>query len=660
MAFASLTIDLNARLAKFETDLGRVAHLAERHAQQMERAFARVGGALAALGVGISLGALGAGIKNLVGSAAALDDLAEKTGASVEELSKLEQVARIGGHSMEIAETFLIKLNKALHQTGEEGKGARTALAAIGLKADELRTLDPAEAMRRIAVELTKFADSGGKSAAILELTGKSAAQALPFLKDLATEQGIATRVTAEQATQAEELQKSLARLGNQIHGLGQALGLGLVPGFIKFLDMMREGHRLSIDFGTALGQSLSLREPGERIKALNLLLDEAMKKRAEFLAKTGVLPSSAAGRGSDQEIDFLKRRIEFFKFAQRQEALALTEGARGRLDSRDLGPKILPALDFKSAGTEKKTAAQQLIDQLERDIAKLDDLGSKFIEVSARIKQGEFPELSEKEKQSMLDLAARIDVIKDLTKQEKERAEGLEKLGEEISKRGNDEIAKRVEIRKGIIDLLDPIDRYRQKLIEVEEALKQGDITPAMAAAALLHWNEQIEAAQGLDKKVEETFGRMTEFAIQAAHNMESAMADGFFDLMQGKFDNLGDRFKTTIDRMVANLLSSQLLEFLLGDFGKTKNGSVVGTIGGVVGDLIKKLPSFDAGTPFVPRTTLAMVHQGERIVPAAQNRVGGGNTYINMTVVTQDANSFRASDRQITDQLRRVMRGR
>jgi hypothetical protein len=35
--------------------------------------------------------------------------------------------------------------------------------------------------------------------------------------------------------------------------------------------------------------------------------------------------------------------------------------------------------------------------------------------------------------------------------------------------------------------------------------------------------------------------------------------------------------------------------------------------------------LPFFDAGTPFVPRDTLAFIHRGEAVVPAAQNRRGG-----------------------------------
>ncbi|WP_313919882.1 hypothetical protein, partial [Tahibacter sp.] len=48
--------------------------------------------------------------------------------------------------------------------------------------------------------------------------------------------------------------------------------------------------------------------------------------------------------------------------------------------------------------------------------------------------------------------------------------------------------------------------------------------------------------------------------------------------------------------------------------------------------GDIGADLQSFAVGTDYVPRDMIAQIHQGERIVPAAQNH--GGSQPIHITV--------------------------
>lgn len=49
--------------------------------------------------------------------------------------------------------------------------------------------------------------------------------------------------------------------------------------------------------------------------------------------------------------------------------------------------------------------------------------------------------------------------------------------------------------------------------------------------------------------------------------------------------------------------------------------------------GEIIKGLiPKFDVGTDYVPRDMVAMVHKGEAIIPASENRRGGGGQTINI----------------------------
>src|SRR3990167_1711130 len=175
MSLAALVVELSANTAKFQSDMGKAVHMAERGAFAIKSAFA-------ALGIGLGVAAILNFSKSVVSAAAALDDMSEKTGATVEELSRLEQVARIGGHQMETVEMSLVRLSKAINGTEEDSKGAGKALAALGLSADTLRNQDTAVAMRAIAIELNKFADGSGKTALAMDLLGKSGAQALPFL----------------------------------------------------------------------------------------------------------------------------------------------------------------------------------------------------------------------------------------------------------------------------------------------------------------------------------------------------------------------------------------------------------------------------------------------------------------------------------------------
>jgi hypothetical protein len=183
---------------------------------------------------------------SFVEGAAALDDLAEKTGASVERLSALAAVAKTSGVSLEVVEGALTRLAKGLAGADEESKGAGNALAALGLKAEELQKLDTADALKRVADELNKYKDGAGKTALAIDLLGKSGAQALPYLKDLADTQELSARVTAEQAAQAERLQKNLNDLATSTGGAWKEFSAGVLPVVDAFVKALLDAQNSS------------------------------------------------------------------------------------------------------------------------------------------------------------------------------------------------------------------------------------------------------------------------------------------------------------------------------------------------------------------------------------------------------------------------------
>lgn len=127
-------------------------------------------------------------------------------------------------------------------------------------------------------------------------------------------------------------------------------------------------------------------------------------------------------------------------------------------------------------------------------------------------------------------------------------------------------------ELRKNNAELIkhgDVQGGFNEALAKTRDQLDQGLITP-----------EQFKAeADKLGKAYNEYFinpaktgtGSLSEFSIQAAHNMQSAFADFLFDPFQNGVENMGANFAKTLQRMVAEAASAQIFESLLGkNYGK------------------------------------------------------------------------------------------
>lgn len=223
----------------------------------LEKTAIGLGPIFAGLGAALTAGAFTQTIANTIKFAAALDDMAEATGASVENLSALAGVAKIGGHDLGLVESSLQKLAKALHGTGEESKGAASALEALGLSAEDLRGKDTAEAMLDVAKALDQFKDGSGKTAAAIALLGKNGAALLPFLKDLAEQSELVGKVTAEQAASAEAYEKNLNRLTASFSSAGKAAAYELLPFLEKITGEMVAARDASGSFASAIGDGV-------------------------------------------------------------------------------------------------------------------------------------------------------------------------------------------------------------------------------------------------------------------------------------------------------------------------------------------------------------------------------------------------------------------
>lgn len=227
-----LLVELGADVARLRTDMGNAARVVDDHAKRMARAADTVKTALGGIAIGLSAGAVASFAKQAIDGAAALDDMAEATGASVESLSRFTQVAKIGGQDAGVVETAILRLSKAMAGVDEESKGAGEAFRKLGLNVAELRAQSPDKQFEAVAKAMNSFADGAGKTSIGLALYGKQWKEIAPFIKDYGDNLGIASRITAEQAAEAERLQKQFNALKLSVTSLAQEGILNLVQAF--------------------------------------------------------------------------------------------------------------------------------------------------------------------------------------------------------------------------------------------------------------------------------------------------------------------------------------------------------------------------------------------------------------------------------------------
>jgi hypothetical protein len=191
--------------------------------------------------VGLLGGALSAvSFTSLIDGIDALNDVKDATGASIENISALENIGARTGTSFDTVSASLVKLNQVLKDINPESPAAR-AIKSIGLSIEELRRLDPAEALRRVALALNGYSDEGDKARIVQELFGRSVRETAPFINDLAKAGELNATVTTNQAAEAEKFNQQLFALGKNTRDAARGIASDFVPALNDILKAFNE-----------------------------------------------------------------------------------------------------------------------------------------------------------------------------------------------------------------------------------------------------------------------------------------------------------------------------------------------------------------------------------------------------------------------------------
>ena len=367
----SIVVDLLARTGSFETDMNRAAKTAEKRAKEIDsvvsKAGERIGAALGAAGIAaVYFG------KQIIDGLDALNDVADVTGATIENISALEDVAMRTGTTMDVVTGAMVKFNASLKEA--DGKnGISIALQKIGLDAKQLKSIDPAEALRLTSVALAGYTDDGNKARLVQELFGKSVKEVAPFLKDLAEQTQLVGKVTGEQTANAEAFNKQLFALKTNATDAGRALMTDLLPAMTQFLQNARDIAKLGglglivkdaakdmVGFGKMTGDN------GADIKQF-MRERERLQKDLEFSTRRGF-----ATRGIEDALQENARYLDILRAKQRNEVATAAIGQDyGDALSRKLNKtESVGDINFKPEKAKvDKSAEQEAKAQLAYDL---------------------------------------------------------------------------------------------------------------------------------------------------------------------------------------------------------------------------------------------------------------------------------------------------
>ena len=660
MAIAALTVDINAQLAGIEGDLGKVSRLAEQSAAKMSRAFDSVGESLRNVFSGVAIGSVGSGFGRLmlrnvfagvaIGSVIgfgrlitealdaqdALSDLSKSTAISIELLAGLKGAAITSGTDLEGVAAAVNKLSVNIGKNAEQ-------FAAVGITARE-----PLEALKQLADVYAAIEDPQMRAAFAAEAVGKSWASLAPLLSDggesigdLINKFRDVSGVTEKSAQAAAELNGRLDVLKARVSGAAVELTNLLVPSLTRTAESVEQfaakGEGLAAVFRGLIGLAkipfdLALGEI-DTSKAGQIKTLEEQLANLEWRAKSaresggGILNNLVFGKPGDldKEIAGVRGQLEALRRFGKDKAAGSKpeEAAEGKKAPSDAALKafIGGERDRQSRGGGRTAKAiddgTRLVEQLRDQIRATQDL-TEVEKLELAIADGKYRTATAANLAIARGYAETLDNIKAARAEAEKEAEAQRERLELFA-----------EGARVFESVRTPTEALNAELDRLVTLLDAGAIDMETFGRAASRAGEEM---QRLESKGEDTTNLLDEFAKTAAQNMQTSFANFLFDPFADGTKSMLQAFGDMIRRMIAEAVAADLIRRLFGDLGKGGGsgggGGSSGLIGSFLDTLSGLLPSFDVGTPYVPRDMLAIVHKGERITPAAQNRPGGGQS--------------------------------
>lgn len=556
-----------------------------------------VGAGVAGVGAAIG-GALAlTNAKGLIDVLDSLDEMSEKTGVSVEKLSELRYAGETSGTSMEALSTGFARLSKLMADAAGGGKEATATFKTLGVEftnADgTLRKQE--DVLGDVADRFAGYEDGAGKAALAQQVFGKSGADMVGLLnlgkkgiEDLRLEaQQLGAIYGGDLAKQAADFNDNLKKLELASQAASISLGGPLIGSLVRItnqiIEAKKEGGLLNavlVAIGGGVARTLGVDEIGKAQTRAKGAMEEAERLQNIMVGLDTQLQRNpgdemALRRMATVRAKFDEARKQATSASEELKALANAQDSQKKPEEKKAPEKKGAAPVVSSGGgggagsakaKDPEAATKRYLESLDKQLEKTKELSQVEMALTEIQRlRADGGTVSEAQKQSMLQKAAEIDILKEREKTLKE----ADRDREEAQRRY---MADQDEARRVIEATFTPMEVYSQKLADIAVLKAQGLLTSEQYSKALA---KEAQAYGEAKAQADATDKHLDEFAKRGAENIQDQLGQGLYNTLDGKFDDIGKSFGNMVKRMVAEAAAAQLSRSLFGELVQGGSGS-------------------------------------------------------------------------------------
>lgn len=583
-----VNVDFNATgLARFTNVVDKITSDLSKFQTNAERVNSNLTKIFAGLGAGLSADYFVGMIKGSIDAADQLKDLSKSTSLTVVELAGLKLAAMQAGGDLDSIAAAINKLSVNMGKDGEK-------FASIGIKAKE-----PIEAFKELSDLFISIKDPQQRAAIAAEALGKSWQGAAPLLAEGSK------RIT-------EMIEK-----GSRLSGITEEMTDAADDFNDKWAELTQTGGLLT-------------KQVGSLLPLLNALADDMILVQNETDGTAGSFhPLAEAFRAAivlGGNVSFVLKGVgtEIGGMAAQLNALA-----------------HLNFSAFSSIGEAMKEDAEKArkaFDAWEDKMMAVGTPGAKVAAKDGSTKPGKPPPKSAID--SFIGKSSRTsgeskahDFDKEISAEYKRAKAATQRAADAAARAAEQEADAMQRLREKYLNVIDPLKKYQDELIEIEQLRLKGTLSADEAADAVKQVSAAMEKAKGGLDEIADTGDDAFKKLTSAVEGWGRQFTDTLADMAMGgkaTFTDLADSIirdliRIQIQKNITDPLVKAGTSILDGAF---KSGGS-GLMASLTDFFIPKF-SFASGTDYVPRDMIAQIHQGERIVPADQNRPGGADAGI------------------------------